>query len=259
MGIRVRKKIGYGLKDLRVRKGKIVDPRIDYQKYRNFPESNLSDFVTWCRENREQVEAALVRQRYQRPDWDVQLLLVNAKALVETKHDPYFQATDWDSEFGLPRVFLFQPPEVERWTRHDDLIDYYEESGPNGLRRRATFLSKSNTGIHPYDGTMVRFRESPEHLRERIKELDPQLRAYGFNEDVAQGGGYNQMVGYWDNRKLPPLIKDPEVLEYFRTAWRPRIPPSIVAAVEYMGCFPDAHEEHGILNSIRPMIYVYWS
>jgi hypothetical protein len=49
------------------------------------------------------------------------------------------------------------------------------------------------------------------------------------------------------------------VLRHLLDDWRPRVPLGVLALVEYLGCFPDAFGPVGIVNSLRPMVYVYWA
>jgi hypothetical protein len=65
------------------------------------------------------------------------------------------------------------------------------------------------------------------------------------------------LVGRWDNG-TPPALEDQEIVEHLKNDWRPPLPFGILATIHYMGCFPDIGPD-SMLNSLRPMIYTYWS
>jgi hypothetical protein len=274
MSIRVNKKLGYGLLDLHTTDDLPDDPRWDYTKYKTdwrgvAEERDLKHFLAWCNDHKERLLELSAAEGLR--DTSAHWLLTEAikdrlkRKNASTWTAPY-SAVEWDSEFGLANVVLFQCPQSEDWTRHDDILDYYEECDENGLRRRATLLPRS-TGIHPHEGFMKRFRDPKPELHEKLAEATKLIQCFSFERDkdkngvdITQlaGGHYNQLVGHWDSAKLPPLIKDPEVLKHFLEDWRPRVPLGVLAVIEYLGCFPDAFGAGGIVNSLRPMIYVVW-
>jgi hypothetical protein len=99
-------------------------------------------------------------------------------------------------------------------------------------------------------------------LRENTKLLGafaprPQRGREGDAIDGLFGGEYNQLIGNW-GASIGPLLKDELALKHLREDWRPRVPLSILALMEFMGCFPDPASPDSMLNSLRPMVYVYW-
>jgi hypothetical protein len=284
MGIRVNKLIGYGITDLVVPKdkdgysGTPTDPRWDYAKYTadwrgGEREASLKDFISWIkkRKNAERVLelADYEGWNYGRPradtfDKNIEMFLMTEalKDRVKRKdhwHAPY-DAVIWHTEGGKPEVVLFQCPEHADWHRHDSIIDYYEEKGEG----RATPLN--NTGIWPYDGFMRRFRLPTPEVATKLSAATKLLRCFALKAekekdgaDIAalNGGEYNQFVGRWDS-KLEPLIEDPDILKHLLNDWRPRVPLGILACMEFLGCFPNLTNPDSMLNSLRPMVYVYW-
>jgi hypothetical protein len=70
---------------------------------------------------------------------------------------------------------------------------------------------------------------------------------------VPRSSSCQQLVG-----TPTPLIRDPDLLRHFREDWRPTVPMGVLALIEYLGCFPDAYGQDGIVNALRPMVYVTW-
>ena len=288
MGIRVNKALGYGILDLRTRSkdpkdedsGVPDDPRWDYAKYLADwctpggdgdagKERDLKHFLNWCIENKDRLLELNAAEGWR--DTSAHWLLTKAlkdrlkKKLGRTWTAPY-SAVSWGNEFQLANVVLFQPPQATDWTRHDDIIDYYEESNENGSVRRATLLPRS-TGIFPHDGYLRRFREPTDEVKAKLSENSGKLQCFAFPRDREKdgaditefaGGEYNQLVGRWDSNRLPPIIKDELVLKHLIEDWRPRVPFGIIAAMEYLGCFPNSEHPDSMINSLRPMVYVWW-
>lgn len=288
MGIRVHKKIGYGLRDLKTRprpKGSLHvpnDPRWDYTKYMPVdgedptPDCTLAGFIDWVEANKDRLTAIAEAEML---GSHAHFLLVHALrdrlARKDSRHTTPCSALEWNSEYGLKRVLLFTPLEhMHDWSRYDDIMDYYEEQG-DGLRRRATPL-KGYSGIYPYDGTMRRFRLPTREVSSKLSGATNTLsmfsRLHGVNHghdvsrlldgaEVCRMGGesYNGIVGAWRTPLHEAPLSDPDVIEHFREDWRPTVPLGVLAVIEYLGCFPDAYGQDGIVNSLRPLIYVYWS
>jgi hypothetical protein len=281
VGIRVHKKLGYGITDFRTAPDDPdseypsmmpADPRWDYESYcekwypgRHPQERTIQDFRAWC-----ELHANRLRELAATEGWgggDPKHTRTNLFLLIEALKDQekanrHWHTPDilfeWDNGHGLPGVVLFQCPVHPDWSRYDDIIDYYEEQGEN----RATPLK--NTGIWPYDGGVRRYRLPTPEVATKIaetktigvyscprdKEKDP------VDIDYLGGGDYNQLVGRW-GANLDPVIQDPEVLQHLLEDWRPLVPVGILALMEYAGCFPDLGSD-SMLNSLRPMVYVYW-
>lgn len=257
-----------------------ADPRWDYAGYR--PEEagdpaldcTLAGFIQWCESNKERLEAIAVGEGISPHS---HFLLVEGLKDRLRKKDSYqtspCSALSWDSECGLKNVLLFTPLEhAHEWIRHDDTMDYYEEQGKEGLRTRVTPI-KGFSGIYPHDGTVKRFRLPTREVSSKLSAATDTLQIFHHAYKVQHGGtpelvdgaavdrmggeSYNGIVGAWRARHHRSFM-DEEVLAHFQEDWRPLVPLGVLAIIEYLGCFPDAFGPNGIVNSLRPMIYVWW-
>ena len=267
MGIRVRKHLGYGILDL-----KPDDPRWDIEAPWD-REGRLSDFLAWMGEpeaGEKILDMAayegwgLGRERGQMFTETTEFFLLKEalKDRIEKERGASVSKSfHHDDEFGKGGVVLFQCPQHADWSRHDNIIDYYEEP-PEG---RVTLL-EGRTGIWPYDGTMKRCREPSPEVAAKLSEATPRMQAFAYKSmreldgaeiSILGGGEYNQLTGFWA-KTLPAYLKDPEVIDHMKRDWRPRVPVGVLALMEYMGCFPNPTSPDSMLNSLRPMVYVYW-
>lgn len=293
MGIRVNKMIGYGLTNLKTRKLRPRDKyspwvprdsRWDYKKYLADwcspngdgdanKERDITHYLVWCQENKDHLIRLIAAERgnpveHCRSDHYLLVEGIKDRIVRKTHWTAPYSAVEWDQEYGLRNVMLFVPAEHRHdWYRHDNIMDYYEEMGVDGPRRRATPL-KGRTGVWPHDGVLKRFRLPTPEVAAKLTEGTPFLHAvtheFAANReqdgaDISRipGGAYNQLIGKWSHN-VGPVIKDPDVLRHFTEDWRPIVPLGVLALVEYLGCFPDAYGPEGIVNSLRPMIYVVW-
>jgi hypothetical protein len=286
MGIRVRKLIGYGITDLKTGKDPEHpdkdwtcpdDPRWDYAAYREGVEGwydkDLAGYLEWLKvpENANRVldvaeaEGWYVGRERTQEFGELYLMrkaiedIIEGKRYTRTSPSSNFH---YDNEFGDAATVLFQCPEHPDWSRYDDIIDYYEEEGEG----RRTPL-KGSTGIWPYDGFMKRVREPSAEAAAALSKKTGLMRAFapkkmreldGSEITELGGGEYNQLSGFWDPRR-PPLIESGAAREHLLKDWRPRVPMGVIALMEFMGCFPKPTDPDSMLNSLRPMIYVYWA
>ena len=277
MSIRVHKYIGYGLTNLRTtsRGGptRPRDPRWDYEKFRaawldaEHDHHPVEHFRDWCRANEDRVKELAVAEGWR--EHYAWLLTEGLDDRVKRK-DAYRwsaqAAATWEHEGGMKNVLLFASPEYAHdWTRYDNIVDYYEEVTPkDGPRHRATRLT-GRSGIHPFDGFVKRFRPPTPEVATALSAMSRELRAMSHiagaaceadGADVTRlpGNAVNDLVRGASWARAPQSVR-----EHFRDDWRPLVPVGVLAVIEYLGCFPDAFGPGGVVDSLRPMVYVYWS
>lgn len=296
VGIRVHKVIGYGLTDIQHKRGRVVDPRlnmecIDKLRYPRYSDDGgevgaltVSRFYKWIKCNRRLLAHLAVREGRPRESvrdhhMDEGLFLMRylrdrkkrlrGPALHEflaTKKLSFSDAVVYEDEGGLRNVMVFRPFScVESWSRYDDILDYVEETAFCNSRSRVRELS-SLCGIYPYTGSMIRVREPSPKVRPALKKLTETEREFNSHtthsgeNDIPfriDGGFYNQLVGRW-SKKIKPYATG-EFLEHLLNDWRPALPIELLWVLTYMdrkGCFNDVE---AIKQSLRPVLYVYWS
>ena len=262
MSIRVHKKLGYGLVDLQVDGPSRIpsDRRWDYTAFQAKwsdvgDERSLQQFLTWCRANKSQLTAIYEAEGWTGP----QHFLLTESIKDRIKQKAHWAAPHssviWQSEGGNRQVVLFQCPGARDWSRRDDSIDFYEEQAAQvGMQSRVTLIP-GTSGIYPYNGPMRRVRD-PSPAVQAMLTADSRGRYLLSQMVVRKGvtlleGPHSVFTG------TSSLVED--VARHFREDWRPRVPVGVLSIIEYMGCFPDAFGATGIVNSLRPLIYVYWS
>jgi len=272
MGIRVNKVIGYGVKNL-----KPDDPRVDWKELHH-PErrekrydTDMSQFIRWLQRKKVQERLmALNLREYPGIDdgmrrfieTDIKFLIQNIK--TQMKNSP----TAWlylrggpsaclvhEGEGSKQNVMVFLQPDCPDWHRHDDIMDYYEETRSDGPSSRVVDLTNRG-GIHPYNSAMIRFRKPSKGVYEGQKKPfeskhDLRVDEHGL---VSMGvGTYNQLVGRWDP-KMKPWAKG-KFLAHLRRSWRPKVPLGVLAVMLWHDCFPNLEK---FIDDLRPMIYVWW-
>jgi len=175
----------------------------------------------------------------------------------------FYDTVIYAHEFGIPNVMLFQPFGCsETWSRHDDIVDYCEETAHYNSQSRCADLGHL-CGIFPYIGTMVRVRRPPAELIQVLIKFGKGAEyTTEFSVDdeglpnQIQGGFYNQLVGRW-SKNIPAVACGP-MLTHLLEDWRPSLPIELLWMLTYMndhGCFNDVE---AIKQSLKPMLYVYW-
>ena len=250
MGIRVHKVLGYGIADLKSNNhNEICDPRVDTEKFRQLMNDSYDlmgpKLLVWFRKEKDN----LIRfHKRVSPhikdggdfDFCFRMLENGIKSEPKGKQEVLGDYATHDGEFGIPGVLLFRPLMCRDWSRYDNIIDYYEEP-----INRFRFLD--NTGIYPWNGPMIRFRPAPRGVW-KDKESEEKYA-------VMEGGHYNQFVGRWDPNQKP--FAEGRFLKHLLEDYRPKTPFELhVILWYYRKAFKDIV---GLLNNLRPMIYVYWS
>lgn len=271
MGIRVNKRIGYGVDNILWRKidkysYELNDPRFDIEKWKNNKAERWTSeqFINWCDKNVDKIQEAakldLIGKNYYKNDEFVMLELNLLKSFIKLKEEDSFvknlrQKHLYDTfycnyEGGIKNVFIMEPLSCgNRWHRHDDMIDWEEETTKYDQTNRYEMMGWS--GIFPYNVSMIRYKNSyPE-------ELDSIINTH-FVEPIKKGrmdaSTYSQLVGHW-SPKIAPIAKG-DVLKDLKENWRCQIPIEIYAQLLAMGFVKDVAS---FVNELRPILYVYWS
>lgn len=270
MGIRINKRIGYALTDFQydTENWEATDPRINLDIFNSEDGEDLYDiqeeFEDWVLTKPEEVKHTLTEELgldemeaslYQTMDWD----LLKEKL----KRNPFHRPLTHAPEFGMPEVLLFQPLSSPDWTRHDDLLDHYENATHNP-DMEPTLLDLNaelhHCGIYPYSGMMYRHPDSktPEELlKPRDAYTDAEWKKelsspYGIRQGMLHGRTYNMMTGYFDNSIPAP---NEAIKEHLLKDWNSRIPEDILLFTHYSKIFIDFNTVY----RLKPVIYTYWA
>jgi hypothetical protein len=119
MGIRIHKKLGYGLKDVKTKNNEIIDKRFNIKNIYDLVLKSFEDFKKTLN--------------------PTQLFLIDEKI----KWD-FSDVITYDEEFGLKNVILFQPF-IKSWSRYDNSIDYYEN--PSQMSK----IKLINRSLYPFE------------------------------------------------------------------------------------------------------------
>jgi hypothetical protein len=262
MGIRVHKDLGYGVDNIKYKKEKhsasMDDPRIDREKFCDLREkaSDLegAKLLRWVEKEKEGLLDFHIKHnpfRIENPkehvEFDIKMIRHQFERMAkDKKHTDLGRGIVYEDEFGLPNVLLFTPITCPEWRRYDDIIDYCEETYKKDDGCVANYKFLRSSGIYPWNGRMVRFRDpKPGVLKEGAKKDD--LR-------FIDASTYSQLVGYWDP-KLEPLAKG-DALKHFQEDYRPAFPIDLMMLLWFM---KDAFKDvDSFVNELRPMIYVHW-
>jgi hypothetical protein len=242
MGIRVHKSLGYGAKD--------VVPKMDRLKELNDEWcSRKGTVMEWAEKNKNGILAFYLMNfpdiRGQSPEdiWKYSFGLMarfDKDLDAPSRNSPLIH----DDEYGLEGVVQFIPVGCRDWERYDNIIDYYEELDEDSCEPRVELVNKC--GIYPWIG-MVRYRNCPPGIWGN-KEAEEKNSLLGASQ-------WSMLTGLWDKEQGP--LVDERILKHLREDYRPVLPIELAAVVWFFREAFDNPDE--LYNSLRPMIYVYWS
>lgn len=240
MGIRVHKVLGYGLTDVKTRKWKIADGRINSKSpLLNWDaKETLDDYLNWLKADydpndfsRLSMDMMYFRDREEEGfDW-------YKRTGVHVPADLVHHGI----EYMEKNVLLIRPLSCKDWQRHDDPIDWLEESfkyqdEDSGV---TNWYREIPAGIFPWSGSFMNAKTG-----ERVKDDMTLWRTMTWKnwnrlydiEKVAVAAGFDNAE---DARKnLAPVVPD-----------------DIKDLVRWGKLFTN----DDVWKQLRPMIYVYWS
>jgi hypothetical protein len=231
MGIRVHKILGYGLTDVLCGDFKIIDPRFtDRLQNDDFSELTFGSFIEFL-EGKKELDG---------PDSEAAWTYITVQSLFRDCKKPKWDTYDsffHDPEYGLKNVFVVVPAEESsRWYRHDDMIDYIEESS---MESRVKLIDRS---LYPYESYMdARTGERVRNGSQIISTMRYLEQLEGL-EGVEQSMSYAKEHGFSCKEDLFKILV-------------PYVPHSVRYLCEWAGIFKDPKTA----LELRPMVYVYWA
>jgi hypothetical protein len=230
MGIRLHRRLGYGLTDLVVTNGFIDDPRIAVDRagvavLYDEDETTVGDYITWLDEHHPgSVEGVMAR-------FESALRVHPELRPPHSLHD----LLTWEPDGGDEHVLLLSPLWLPSWRRNDDTIDRIE--APD-VRTHVRVLTN---GPPPFDGAWVDTRTG-ELIANRHVALVYYQAAQSDYHSVNVLDDLAVELGFTDHAQAQTYIT-------------PLVPDGIRNLAEFLGIFtgPD------VASSLRPMLYTWWN
>lgn len=224
MGIRITKVMGYGLTDLKVRKGKIVDSRINPEGMMFNKSYSTEGFSKWCAEKYESLKAGETLNG--KIDFYLEM-----EAIKKHQKTRLLETVQCQTEFNSKILCITPISSLDQWYRHDDTIDYYEAG--TKIRNKVKLLKH---GIFPYDCLyMHRETKSPiqYELAAAFHRLEPEFK----KERTLMA----KLMGFKSQRDCEQNLAL-------------KVPSPIHMLCEYGKMFTDSDTVY----RLKPMIYTFW-
>jgi len=241
MGIRVTKVLGYGLTDVKIRKYNIADGRIntkspllDYSS-----KKTLDDYIDWLntKQQQDQEKFYFNMDGYLFKEREEEGFKWNDRTGAFSPQDLCHHGI----EYMMKNVLLIRPLSCKDWNRHDDIMDYIEETSFKDVGDTdysANWVKEIPGGIFPYSGSFMDARTG-----ERVKDgitlyrylTWPSYSSY-LRDEACQEYGFNDIADAYKN--LVPIVPD-EVRDL----------------CEWGKLFID----DDVWKQLRPLLYCYWS
>jgi hypothetical protein len=220
MGIRIHKKIGYGLVDVKTKKYNIVDTRFNMKDgyfskdVYDQEEYNFDEF-------RKHIDNILKK------DNSISMLL----GQLPKKNLNFYDVITHNAEYGLSKVVLFQPF-YKDWSRYDNIIDYMEvtESIPT--------VKPLNRCIYPFESYINLNTGLP-----YIEINNNKLYCHDILRDAKfYGSSFIKEIGFSNIKELKNNIV-------------PIVPEIIKEYCKWLKVFND----DSTILTLKPLVYTYWS
>ena len=234
MGIRIHKKIGYGLIDVQADDESINDDRFNLK-------TGYFGLDMEKRENKYTFKGFI---KYLQKQHDIEknsdgfsMLTFELSSFKMNKFSSFRDILTYESEYASPNVILFQPP-IKDWTRWDEIIDYMEHDGEDTGPLTRVFKRP----IYPYemwinsDTGETQF----EHKGKKYHYLHVR-QAINFGFDTYDDAAIKSM-GF-------------ESMEEANLKVVPGIPEVVAHLCKYLKVFKDDKT----IYQLKPLVYTYWS
>lgn len=236
VGIRIHKKIGWGLTDLKYDgEGRVIDPRVNSRVLDNPPDEVGPE----CLMHLEGLRDALPEDSDEYFDITMEIGMVTE---ARRRGRRIWWPVTHEPEAGRPDVLLVQPIGLPDWSRYDDPIDYAEEVA---LREpRESRVVPIPRGIHPFDGLYM-------HARTGAR-----LNAAGVNAFRA----LSRSESPEEAKRAVLLDKVAGKLGFADRADAERgIVPWVPGDVRRVCAWANLFADPNTWRQLRPLLYVYWA
>lgn len=239
MGIRVHKRLGYGLADVAE-----DDPRIN-------PASALLQYDRLSVLEYRRFLDHRYRERRKSDEF------VWSHDEITLRHEPRFDRMDLSDcvaggeEYGLASVLLLCPVSLNgEWSRFDDAIDYMEETYLRpAAERQANHVQLFRHGIHPFNGSYMDARTGEPMSQEVMTWI---RAASSFEAETGRGSDDSL-----PREELDAITKASTPFGTFDEA-AGNIVPLVPGEVRDLAEYGDLFTAPDVWRQLRPMLYVYW-
>lgn len=235
MGIRIHKCLGYGLNDIKTKKGKIVDERFNlvdgyFASGDTEEDFKFEDFKTYLKNLDDKM----------RKEKKSSMIALDIMTLKESnKFYDFYNVIHYENEYGLKNVLLIQPFHKD-WSRYDDMMDYIE----NPTKNRVKILDRA---LYPY----LSFTNKQTKLNHMVVD--------DYNIDCIE---IKRNMNYLIEQKASKKRKDELAKEYGFTSFKemnetivPSKPEILFEICKFTKMFKDINTVY----DLKPMIYEWWS
>jgi hypothetical protein len=248
MGIRIHKVMGWGLKDVKVKNYRIVDPRFkpldpntDENLHDKMEQAGLKILEMYKTEEDKKEFSKIVKLFNPKVSHNIYLFLQE----VQKANHVFTHSV----EGGNPKVMVFTPLGCLTWYRYDDTIDYYQDGG-KGTAPKVLDLT-NRCGIYPFIG--VEHIGGTEAVSGTVNIEGKEASPTAETRDFFEPSTYNILVGKWDKKRK--AVASGKTLEILLNNYRPVIPESIIIMTYLADIFVDWK---ATVNQLRPMLYTFW-
>lgn len=243
MGLRVQKFLGYGLVDVEFRGYEQIDPRIDTGVLdRLWEEDRLEEYGAFLERQEDDehgIKPALLdlwwfRDRDERQQRGKQRTLDDCFA--------------WGVEYRLGNVIAVQPLAAADWRRHDDMIDWVEETYRANGEPQRNWVDVLPHGIYPWSGSYMDARDG-RHLPHEVMTLVRVVsHAREKGTDPVELADRALDARLWEELGF-------EDVEQAVENTVPLVPDEVRLLCEFVGLFTDGDA----WKQLRPLLYTWWS
>ncbi|MCP9209651.1 hypothetical protein [Streptomyces cucumeris] len=236
MGIRIHKKIGWGITGLEHdERGILTDSRVNADALLQSVDEVGTEYLKYLESRRDEEED---------PDERFELMsIIGMVDAAQAQGESLWWPVTREDEAGRQDVLLVQPVGMPGWSRYDDPIDFAEEGALHGpIEPRVVPLER---GIYPLEGAYMDSRDgrrldpAAKRFLDRLMGLqgeDEGRQRYGRTADrLAESMGFNDA-------------------HHARQHIAPAVPADIRHVCSWLNLFTDPD----MWLQLRPMLYVYW-
>jgi hypothetical protein len=240
--------LGYGLTDVKTRKGQIADSRINSKSPLldwDHPDRDELGYIRWIKRHRD----AEFSSDDLSGDWNLDCIWVTEEDASEYDFD---RSVVRQPEYGLPNVLCIKPLGAHDWYRHASMIDWVEETWIRPGTPQRDHVEVLDEGIYPYEGWMDSRTGEKVHIYSAVA-LRRAINVAKVNPDalITLDQALDVLLLPGNLPKTVPFATPDEVVQFMV----PTVPREIRDMCEWGKLFKDELT----WTQLRPMLYTWWA